>query len=82
MDKEKGTFLRITGLSSDKRDHPGDSGTGSDSETGSGLSDKKGGFREAYEKFRREHDLVDLNIDPDEVFADVRDPSPGRDFEW
>lgn len=39
-------------------------------------------FKEAYEKFRREYDLVDLNIDPDEVFADVRDPSPGRDFNW
>jgi prevent-host-death family protein len=39
-------------------------------------------FREAYEIFRREHDLVELDIDPDEVFADVRDLSPGRDFTW
>lgn len=39
-------------------------------------------FREAYEKFRREHDLVALDIDPDEVWGDVRDPSPGRDFNW
>jgi prevent-host-death family protein len=39
-------------------------------------------FKEAYEKFRREYDLVELNIDPDEVFADVGDPSPGRDFNW
>jgi prevent-host-death family protein len=39
-------------------------------------------FKEAYEKFRREYDLVELDIDPDEVFAGVRDPSPGRDFNW
>jgi prevent-host-death family protein len=39
-------------------------------------------FREAYEKFRREHDLVELDLNPDEIFADVRDPSPGRDFNW
>ncbi|MEO6193244.1 MAG: type II toxin-antitoxin system Phd/YefM family antitoxin [Thermoanaerobaculia bacterium] len=39
-------------------------------------------FREAYENFRREHDLVELDMDPDEIFADVRDPSPGRDFNW
>lgn len=39
-------------------------------------------FREAYEKFRREHDLVELDLNPDEIFADVRDSSPGRDFNW
>jgi prevent-host-death family protein len=39
-------------------------------------------FKEVYEKFRREHDLVELNIDPDEIWGDVRDPSPGRDFNW
>ena len=39
-------------------------------------------FWEAYQKFRREHDLVALDIDPDEVWGDVRDPSPGRDFDW
>jgi prevent-host-death family protein len=40
------------------------------------------GFREAYQEFLRTHDLVTLNIDPDEIWGDVRDPSPGRDFEW
>jgi hypothetical protein len=40
------------------------------------------GFWEAYQKFRREHDLVALDIDPDEIWGDVRDPSPGRDFDW
>ena len=38
-------------------------------------------FWEAYERFRREQD-PDLELDPDEIFADVRDPSPGRDFRW
>lgn len=39
-------------------------------------------FWEAYEKFRREHNLAELDIDPDEIFGDARDPSPGRDFNW
>jgi prevent-host-death family protein len=44
----------------------------------------KGGstFTAAYEKFRREFNLEELQIDPTEVFGDVRDPSPGRDFRW
>lgn len=46
------------------------------------MSNKKPGFWEAYQEFRRSHDLVSLNIDPDEVWGDVRDSSPGRDFEW
>ncbi|MBW8879590.1 MAG: type II toxin-antitoxin system Phd/YefM family antitoxin [Acidobacteria bacterium] len=46
------------------------------------LSKEKPGFRAAYEKFRREHNLAELDIDPDEIFGDVRDPSPGRDFNW
>ncbi len=39
-------------------------------------------FWRAYQEFRRNHDLASLEIDPDEVWGDVRDPSPGRDFEW
>ncbi len=27
-------------------------------------------------------DLEELNFDPDEIFRDVRDQSPGRDFNW
>ena len=45
-------------------------------------SKAKPGFREAYEKFLREHNLAELDIDPDEIFGTVRDPSPGRDFNW
>lgn len=45
------------------------------------LSKKKPGFWEAYQEFRSRHDLAELDIDPDEVFRDVRDPSPGRDVD-
>lgn len=34
----------------------------------------------AIQKFRSEHNLADLHIE--EVYADVRDPSPGREIEW
>ena len=34
-------------------------------------------FWQAYSKFRIEHDLKDLGIDQN-IFADVRDRSPGR----
>jgi prevent-host-death family protein len=44
------------------------------------LSKKKPGFWEAYQEFRRTADLSE--IDPDEIFRDVRDQSPGRDFNW
>jgi prevent-host-death family protein len=43
---------------------------------------KQRGFWAALQKFRREHDLVELNIDPDEIWGDVRNPSPGRDCNW
>ena len=46
------------------------------------LSRAAPSFSEAYEKFRREFDLEALDVNPDEIFADVRDPSPGRDFNW
>lgn len=36
-------------------------------------------FSEAFEDFRREVDLAELEIDPDEVFAAARDEAPGRD---
>ena len=39
------------------------------------------GFMEAYREFRRETDLAALDLDPDEIFAGVRDRSPGRDVE-
>ncbi len=36
-------------------------------------------FAEAYEKFLESYPLAELDIDPDEVFRDVRDQSPGRE---
>ena len=45
------------------------------------LSKRRPSFWNAYENFRR--DLgCGLDLDPDEIFEDVRDPSPGRDFRW
>jgi prevent-host-death family protein len=46
------------------------------------LPKNKPGFWEAYQEFRRRVDLEELNFDPDEIFRDVRDQSPGRDFNW
>jgi prevent-host-death family protein len=43
---------------------------------------KKKGFWEAYQEFRRRLDRANIEIDPDEIWGDVRDQSPGRDFEW
>jgi prevent-host-death family protein len=44
------------------------------------LSNPKKGFWQALQDFRRSHDLAD--IDPDEIWGDVRGSSTGRDFEW
>lgn len=38
-------------------------------------------FSEAYDEFRAKHDLAELDIDPDEIFAGVRDRGPGRDVD-
>lgn len=39
-------------------------------------------FWEAVQNFRTQHDMDSLDIDPDEIFGDVKDRSPGRDFSW
>lgn len=36
-------------------------------------------FGDAWDEFRREFSPASLKIDPDEVFAGVRDKEPGRD---
>lgn len=38
-------------------------------------------FAGAYETFRGKHDLTQAGIEP-EVFADLRDPSAGREMSW
>ncbi len=35
-------------------------------------------FSEAWDEFTRQVDLEELQIDPNEVFADTRDRAPGR----
>ena len=41
----------------------------------------KKSFSEALEEFRRSVDLEELDINPDEIWGDVRDPDPGRDVD-
>jgi prevent-host-death family protein len=46
------------------------------------LQDKRVGFWDAYTEFRRHLDQQALDLAPDEVFADVRDQTPGREATW
>ena len=39
-------------------------------------------FWDAMQKWRREYDIENLDIDPDEIWGDIRDKSPGREFSW
>jgi prevent-host-death family protein len=43
------------------------------------LVSRSRSFAEAWDDFVRDVDLAELNIDPHEVFAGVRDSAPGRD---
>lgn len=36
-------------------------------------------FSEAWDEFTRQVNLAELEIDPDEIFSNVRDARPGRD---
>lgn len=42
------------------------------------LTAKRRLFSEAYREFTRDIDLAELAVDPDDVFADARDNSRGR----
>lgn len=44
------------------------------------LSRKPRSFWTSYQEFRRK--FGDLEVDTQDAFADVRNPSPGRDFSW
>jgi prevent-host-death family protein len=44
------------------------------------LTACKTGFWEAYTQFIKEVNLVDLKIDPDDVFGNIRDQSAGREI--
>lgn len=43
------------------------------------LSSRRRRFSEAWDEFRREIPLAELEIDPDAVFGSTRDQAPGRD---
>ncbi len=43
------------------------------------LLHEKLGFGQAIERFRQEYNVEEADINPDEVFKDVRDNSPGRE---
>jgi prevent-host-death family protein len=45
------------------------------------LTSMRCGFSEAYGKFKRDVDLEQLAIDPDEVFAGARDETRGREVD-
>ena len=45
------------------------------------LTLKYRGFSESYDDFTREIDLVELAINPDELFSGVRDDSHGREVD-
>lgn len=46
------------------------------------LARGKRDFAEAYRAWRAKYGGEDLGIDPDEIWGDVRDRSPARDFAW
>ena len=43
------------------------------------LKTEKRGFGAALEEFRQKYNVAEADIDPDEIFRDVRDKSPGRE---
>lgn len=42
------------------------------------LSTGRRNFAETYQEFKETVDLAELDLDPDEIFAGVRDTTPGR----
>ena len=43
------------------------------------FSSKGRGFAESYQDYSSAFDLVELGLDPDDVFGSVREETPGRD---
>lgn len=46
------------------------------------LAPDRRGFSETYRRFREDHDLTSLDIDPTDVFGSTADRSLGKDFSW
>ena len=45
------------------------------------LTRKRRAFSEAYREFEQEFDLQSLDLDPDELFGDVREDTRGREVD-
>ena len=39
-------------------------------------------FSEVWDEFTRKFPRGETDLNPDEIFRDVRDKDPGRDFHW
>jgi prevent-host-death family protein len=46
------------------------------------LTTRKVEFGEGLEAFRQKYQVQNLDIDPDYIFEDIRDRSPGREVEF
>ncbi len=46
------------------------------------LKSTHGDFATAYRKFRKTANLFDLDLNPDELFSDVRDETAGREIHF
>jgi len=46
------------------------------------LQDKQIGFWDAYSEFRSRLDQQAIDLEPDKIFANVRDQTPGREATW
>lgn len=46
------------------------------------ISDAPITFWDAMQQWRQDYGVENLDIDPDEIWGDVRDKSPGREFNW
>ena len=46
------------------------------------LQSRTSAFWDAYQSFKKEHDLTELGIDPSEIFGNVRDRAPGRQVKF
>ncbi len=46
------------------------------------LTGQRPDFMKAYRAWRQEFDIDNLDLDPDGLFDNLRDPSPGPEFSW
>jgi hypothetical protein len=46
------------------------------------IQSRRSGFWQSYQSFRKNVNLKQVNIDPSEVWGNVRDKAPGREIEF